>query len=284
MQFALYALPVVFLVLLGVEQAFPLRKAKRPLTRRLLVNFWIGALALAAAAALVKPVASKLLEQASELSFGLLALIDLPPVAQFLCAFLLLDLSFYYWHRANHAVPLLWRFHNAHHIDPDLDVSTAYRFHFVEIAFSAGFRAVQIVLIGGSASNFLAYELVFQLNTLFQHSNVRLPIAAERWLNLVLVTPRMHGIHHSQVREENNSNWSSVFPWWDRLHGTLRLNIPQSQVEIGIPAYLLREDNYVRDILAMPFHAQRDYWRKPDGTSAARASGFDATSASRMAE
>lgn len=270
MQTAFYVLPVVFLLLLALEQAFPLRRPKRPLVRRLVVNLCVGALALATAAALVKPVASALIENASKI--GLLSIVSLPQSARWIIGFLLLDLSFYYWHRANHVSRFLWRFHNAHHIDPDLDVSTAFRFHFVEIGFSAGFRAVQIALIGGSPWVFVVYELVFQLNTLFQHSNVRLPVAAERWLSLILVTPRMHGVHHSQVREENNSNWSSVFSFWDRLHGTLCLNIPQSRVEIGIPGYSLPEDNQVRNILFMPFQRQRDYWRSQSGTNATRPS------------
>ena len=284
MQFALYALPVAFLLLLALEQAFPLRRAKRPLLPRLVVNFCVGVLALTVAAILVKPVASVLLEQASRQSFGLVPLLPLPDAARLVIGFLLLDVSFYYWHRANHAWRFLWRFHNAHHIDPDLDVSTAYRFHFLEIGFSAGFRVVQIGLIGGEPWVFIAYELVFQLNTLFQHSNVRLPIAVERWLSLVLVTPRMHGIHHSQIREENNSNWSSVFSCWDRLHGSLRLNIPQAQVRIGIPGYSLSEDNRVVNILVMPFQKQRDYWRDPSGRSTARSTLPGGSSASRMAQ
>jgi len=95
--------------------------------------------------------------------------------------------------------------------DPDLDVTTAVRFHFVEIGYSAAFRAVQVALIGGPPLAFVVYELIFQLNTLFQHSNVRLPMAWERGLNFVLVTPRMHGIHHSKRFHETNANWSSVF-------------------------------------------------------------------------
>ena len=279
---ALYALPVVFLLLLVLERAFPLRKPKRRLGRRLVVNVCVSALALTAAAVLVNPIASALLGHSSEL--GLLSIVVLPQSARWIIGFLLLDVSFYYWHRANHGARFLWRFHNAHHIDPDLDVSTACRFHFVEIGLSAGFRAVQIALIGGSPWVFVVYELVFQLNTLFQHSNVRLPIAAERWLSLILVTPRMHGIHHSQVREENNSNWSSVFSCWDRLHGTLCLNIPQSQVEIGIAGYSLPEDNQVKNILVMPFRRQRDYWCGPNGTSVARPSAPDQASRSHMAQ
>jgi sterol desaturase/sphingolipid hydroxylase (fatty acid hydroxylase superfamily) len=282
MQFALYALPVVFLLLLALEQAFPLRKASRPLRRRLVANACVGALALITAVFLVKPVTSALLPHGP--AFGILSLVAWPQSAQWIIGFLLLDLSFYYWHRANHASRFLWRFHNAHHIDPDLDVSTAFRFHFLEIGLSAAFRALQIMLIGGSPGVFIAYEFVFQLNTLFQHSNVRLAIVAERWLSMILVTPRMHGIHHSQVREEINSNWSSVLSCWDRLHGTLRLNIPQLQVEIGIPGYLLPEDNRVSNILIMPFRTQRDYWRRPSGTNVTRPSKSDDVSRSHMVQ
>lgn len=92
--------------------------------------------------------------------------------------------------------------------------------------FSAMLRADQAGLIGASLPIYLIYELFYQSNTLFHHSNVRLPHALERRLNWLLVTPRMHGIHHPQVREETNSNYSAILPWWDRLHRTLRLNVP----------------------------------------------------------
>ena len=223
-------------------------------------------MAFAAAALMVRPVAMAVLEWASETPFGALHLVPMPVAAQFVVAFLLMDLTFYWWHVANHRVPFLWRFHNVHHIDPDLDVSTAFRFHFGEVALSAGFRAVQVSLIGLSGWMFAVYELVFQANTLFHHSNVRLPIQMERLLNLVLVTPRMHGIHHSQVRDETNSNYSVVLSWWDRLHRTLGLNVPQSEIVIGVPAYSRPADNRLVDDLLMPFRRQRDYWRLPDGS------------------
>ena len=107
------------------------------------------------------------------------------------------------------------------------------RFHFGEVALSALFRVAQIALIGVTPFTFALYEIMFELNTLFQHSNVRLPFAFERWLNALIVTPRMHGIHHSDVRRENQSNFSVVFSIWDRLHRTLRLNVAQSRIAIG---------------------------------------------------
>ena len=206
------------LLLFGLERAVPLREGTRALLGRLAVNLAFSALALGAATLLVRPAVEASLGRVAATSFGLLHLVALPAPLRIALGFLLMDLSFYYWHLLNHRVPLLWRFHNVHHTDPDLDVSTALRFHFGELAFSAAFRMIQILLIGVSAWIYVAYELFFQANTLFQHSNVRLPIRLERILNQVLVTPRMHGIHHSQVQPETNSNYGVVLPWWDRSH------------------------------------------------------------------
>jgi sterol desaturase/sphingolipid hydroxylase (fatty acid hydroxylase superfamily) len=232
---------------------------------RLLVNLSMSALAFFVAAVLVRPAALATLHWANAKTFGVIYLLPLPPLFAFALGFLLMDLGFYYWHIANHRIPFLWRFHNVHHIDPDLDVSTGFRFHFGEVTMSVAFRAVQVSLIGLSGWVFAAYELVFQANTLFHHSNLRLPIRFERLLNKVLVTPRMHGIHHSQVRRENNSNFGVVFPWWDRVHRTLGLNIPQAEIAIGIAGYSQPQDNELRNALLMPFRKQRDYWRRADG-------------------
>jgi len=185
-------LAALYLTLFLAERISPLRHAVRPLGPRLRVNVLIAALAMAAAAITVRPAVSQLLRLAPEPEFGLLALFDLPDGVEFGTAFLLFDVSFYWWHRANHRVPLLWRFHNVHHVDPDLDVTTAYRFHVVEIGYSTGFRALQVVLIGPAAWMYFAYELVFQVGTLFHHSNLRLPLRVERGLHALFVTPRMH--------------------------------------------------------------------------------------------
>lgn len=173
MSHAVYLLPAAVLALFLLERLFPLRKAKRPLRSRLLVNAAVSALAIAVALLVVQPVATEVLQRVTETQCGLTHLVSENVTAQAILAFLLLDLSFYYWHRVNHAWPLLWRFHNTHHIDPDLDVSTAARFHFVEIGYSSAFRALQVTAIGGPAWVFVAYETAFQLNTLFHHSNVR---------------------------------------------------------------------------------------------------------------
>jgi len=243
----------------------PLREPRSELARRLLVNLGVSALAIGTAYFVVAPAVQAALQRVAIEQVGLLRWIELPAALELVIGFALLDLSFYYWHVANHKIPFLWRFHNVHHIDPDLDVSTAFRFHFGEVALSAGLRVLQIVLLGVTPVTFATYEIIFQVNTLFQHSNVRLPLGLERRLNKLLVTPRMHGVHHSHVRREDNSNFSVVFSGWDRIHRTLRLNIAQSRIVIGVPAYLQPDNNELASVLVLPFRAQRDYWRDADG-------------------
>jgi sterol desaturase/sphingolipid hydroxylase (fatty acid hydroxylase superfamily) len=204
---ALYAL-----FLFAAERLLPLRTPTRRLWGRLVVNLTFAGIAFIVVSTLVNPAAEWTLAWSSADDFGLLRLLPLPLWGQAALAFALMDLTFYWWHRANHRIPLLWRFHNVHHIDPDLDVSTAFRFHFGELAFSAGFRILQVGLIGISAWTYLIYEFVFQAGALFHHCNMRLPLKVERLLVLLVVTPRMHGIHHSQVKGETNSNYSTVSP------------------------------------------------------------------------
>lgn len=265
-QFSILIIIFFFIALIIAERIWPLRRRTQPWMTRFIINALIAIPMFLVASLLVRPVGWHTLLWTGYSSFGLLHLLKMPVWLQYGSGFLLLDLSFYYWHWLNHRVPLLWRFHNVHHIDPDLDVSTAIRFHAVEVAYSTLFRFVQIGLLGVAPIIFISYEICFQLNTFFQHSNLRLPIKLERILNYVIVTPRMHGIHHSQVMNELNSNFSVVFSWWDHLHRTIRLNIPQQAIRIGVAGYYLSQDNHFWRLIIMPFTKQRNYWRLPDGS------------------
>ncbi len=261
----LVCVAIVALGLLAVERVFPLRERTRPSLPRLFVNAAVSATTLLVAFLLVRPAAEASIAWDGTRRYGLLPLLGLDGWGELAVAFLLMDLTFYYWHVANHKLSLLWRFHNAHHIDPDLDVSTGFRFHPGEVALSAAFRAAQAAVLGLSLRVYLAYETVFQVCTYFHHSNLRLPIALERALNWVIVTPRMHGIHHSDFKDETDSNFSVVFSFWDRLHGTLGLGIPQRSIRIGVPGYAEAGANRVRRVLALPFTRQRDYWSSAAG-------------------
>lgn len=165
-----------------------------------------------------------------------------------------MDYTLTVWHILTHKVAFLRRFHRAHHADLDLDATTAIRFHFGEMALSVPWRAAQILAIGVSPLAFSIWQTATTVEILFHHSNVRLPEHLERWLSYVIVTPRMHGIHHSVVPEETDSNWSTIFSFPDRLHRTLKLNVPQEQIDIGIPEPHSSEDVTIGKMLAFPFH------------------------------
>jgi sterol desaturase/sphingolipid hydroxylase (fatty acid hydroxylase superfamily) len=133
---------------------------------------------------------------------------------------LLLDVLIYWWHRANHVVPFLWRFHAVHHLDGFLDTTTALRFHFGEVLLSALARAAVVVLLGFPFASVLAFEALVLAATVFHHSNVRLPPGLERALAWVVVTPSIHWVHHHAVRRDTDSNYATVLSMWDRLFGS----------------------------------------------------------------
>jgi sterol desaturase/sphingolipid hydroxylase (fatty acid hydroxylase superfamily) len=154
--------------------------------------------------------------------WGLLHLVSLPAWQSVVLAIIVLDLAMYLQHVMFHAVPLLWRLHMVHHADLDFDVSTGLRFHTVEILLSFGFKSVVVVLLGAPATAVLIFEIVLNATSMFNHSNVRLPLGLDRLLRLIVVTPDMHRVHHSVVRRETNSNFGFNLPWWDFLLGTYR--------------------------------------------------------------
>lgn len=244
----------------ALESARPLRRRVAPALRRRARNLAMGAVSLLVAGPLQLLLVLPLARSVHGSGLGMLGLVELPPGLELAAALLLLDYTLWSWHWANHRVPLLWRFHAVHHADPDMDASTALRFHFGELALAALFRCAQVALVGASPSHVALSAMVLTASALFHHSNLRLPFGLERRLVHLVVTPRMHGIHHSVVREERDSNYSSVLSAWDRLHGTLRLDVPQEDVTIGLPS---REDQRLLPMLARPFRRTRAPTREP---------------------
>lgn len=194
---------------------------------------------------------------------GLLPALRLPGFLRLPIAVALMDYTLYLWHYLTHRVPALWRFHVVHHADLDLDASTALRFHFGEIAVSALWRAAQVRVLGVSPRALSIWQTFLFVSVLFHHSNLRLSPGAERRLSRLIVTPRVHGVHHSAVRAETDSNWSSGLSIWDRLHGTLGPDVPQGEITIGVPAYRAPRQVTLARLLLMPFTAQPPSWRPP---------------------
>ncbi len=189
---------------------------------------------------------------------GINYLYVLPAWMKNIITFILLDYSIYWWHIILHRMPLMWRFHLVHHSDLDMDVTTAFRFHFGEMFGTVIYRSAMVLLIGASPLMVLIYEIAFEAGTEFHHSNTKLPLGFEKWLNKIIVTPRMHGIHHSIVKKETDSNYATLFSFWDRLHKTIRLNVHQDDLIIGVPSYT-EDELTVKHLLKLPFEKLREW-------------------------
>jgi len=254
----------LFLALLWLQWRCPLRRQHFSTLHRLVRNFVLSipGFAIVRFATLPIPIAVAICAQ--DRHVGLLNWLALPAWTAAIATFLLMDYAYWWWHWANHMVPLFWRFHNVHHTDLDLDVSTAARFHFGEMFFSVGFLSLTVMIFGIAPVMLVMFLITLEVAILFHHSNWRLPIKVERILNMIVVTPRMHGIHHSIVQRETNSNWGTIFCWWDKLHRTLRRDVPQDAITIGVAGYREEHELTVGRLLALPFRKQRA-WQLPDG-------------------
>lgn len=186
--------------------------------------------------------------------WGLFNIFQVPSWIAFLVSFLLFDLAIYLQHVMFHAVPLLWRLHRVHHSDPEFDVTTGLRFHPLEILISMGLKLALVVVLGPPAIAVLFFEVVLNGTAMFNHSNIRLPIAVDQLLRLLVVTPDMHRVHHSVFSNESNSNYGFNLPWWDRALGTYVAQ-PQDghdQMTIGIGQFRTSRDLWLDRMLFQP--------------------------------
>ncbi len=254
-----------------LERRRPLRSGTEPKLARIGRNLAVAAAGAVVAVAMETPLTWRLLGLVEDNHWGLLPQAALPGWAETALAVVLLDYSMYWWHLLNHRMKWLWRTHLPHHADLDLDASTALRFHFTEMLTTLPWRAVQITAIGAGPLAFTLWQCWFVASILFHHSNLALDLEQERRLLWLLVTPRMHGIHHSVVPEEADANFSSGLSLWDRLHGTMRVNVAQRQVKVGVPAFRSPAEVTLLKVLAMPFTHLPDVWKFPDGERPRRA-------------
>jgi len=232
-----------FFGVLAAVAAWEAAAPRRPLTdskaRRWLTNLSLVAVNTAVARVLLPVLPVGMAVFAHERGWGILPSVALPPWAGFVVAVAALDFVIYIQHVLFHFLPVLWRFHRMHHTDLDIDVTTGNRFHPVEIVISFGIKLAAVALIGPSAPAVLAFEILLNATSQFNHGNVRMPAALDRLLRLFVVTPDMHRVHHSVVPRETNSNFGFNLPWWDRLCGTYRREPEQGHtgMTIGLREY-----------------------------------------------
>jgi sterol desaturase/sphingolipid hydroxylase (fatty acid hydroxylase superfamily) len=216
----------VFLLVLLLIVAWELLLPRRPLkfTRRSrwTGNLLLGALNQALLRLFVPVLAVGVAVIAADQGWGLFNIIHVPATVAFIACLLLFDLAIYCQHLVFHKVNWLWRLHRVHHCDLDFDVTTAVRFHPVEILLSMLIKIAITLALGAPPMAVLVFEIVLNFTALFNHGNIRLPVPVDSLLRWVVVTPDMHRVHHSDVAIETNSNFGFNLPWWDRLFGTYR--------------------------------------------------------------
>lgn len=174
---------------------------------------------------------------------------------------LLLDLWIYWWHRANHEIQFLWRFHQVHHLDESLDSTSALRFHFGEVVLSAIVRAGVIVALDIPLSSVILFEALIMMAAIFHHSDARLPAGLERALGRVMITPAIHWVHHHARREDTDSNYGTIFSFWDRLFRSLSRTLRWKTMPIGVERM---QDRTLPRLIAAPFVRFAKDGRAPD--------------------
>lgn len=249
----------VLVVMAALEGLFPKRELTQSKARRWITNIAFGGLGsltarlMAALSVPLAAIAAALWAEAN--GVGLFNLTAWPSAIEILIAIVVLDLAIYLQHVALHKISLLWRLHKVHHSDRDIDVTTAVRFHPIEIALSMLWKIVVVLCLGASAFAVFLFEVILNACAMFNHSNVRLPSILDAILRTFIVTPDMHRVHHSVIHQETDSNYGFNLSIWDRLFGTYT---PQPQkghegMTIGLNEYQTKDPTRLIWSLALPF-------------------------------
>ncbi len=249
----------VFIVMAAAEAMRPKRQLSHDRRRRWFTNLSIVVLDSAVVrlmGALAIPlVAVSAAIYAAQQGWGFFNWLDWPVWVEWLVVIVLLDLAIWFQHLVSHKVPVLWRLHRMHHADVDIDVTTAIRFHPIEIALSMLWKIVCVVALGAAPEAVILFEIILNGLAMFNHANVALPERVDRVLRMFVVTPDMHRVHHSVLRYEHDSNYGFNLSVWDRL---FRTYTPQPEMghdgmTIGLTPYQSEDPMRLSWSLLLPF-------------------------------
>ncbi len=213
----------LFVLFAGLETLLPKRRRVQPRTGRWFTNWAlivVDSLTLRLLAFAVPALAVGAAVDARINGYGLFNVLDWNPWVEGVLAILFFDFAIWFQHLITHKIPILWRLHRVHHADRDMDVTTAVRFHPIEIFLSMLLKIGLVYVIGPAAWAMLAFEVILNGTAMFNHANINLPPWLDRAIRMVLVTPDMHRIHHSDKRREHDSNYGFSLSLWDKLFGT----------------------------------------------------------------
>lgn len=249
---------VVFVIVALAEAIWPRRALLQTRTQRWVHNLMLGAIDVAVVKLFVPLSLTVFAAFVMVQGWGLFNMFGMPLWAQICVMLVVLDLAIYGQHVLFHKVPFLWRLHRVHHTDTDLDVTTALRFHPLEILVSLTFKACVIAVLGAPPAAILLFEMILNACAMFNHGNMKLPPVLDGILRTVLVTPDMHRIHHSTQPVETNSNYGFSVPFWDKIFGTYRPNPQRDHADMDIGLEVLRspQDSHILALLRQPFRGK----------------------------
>jgi sterol desaturase/sphingolipid hydroxylase (fatty acid hydroxylase superfamily) len=249
----------IFLIMAGWERWHPKRPLRLGLRQRWPINLGLAAFNMILMRITIGSFAYLSAVYAQTRGWGLLNLVPAPPWLAVIVTLIVLDFALYAQHILMHKWPLLWRLHQVHHTDLEFDVTTAVRFHPLEIVLSMLYKVLCILLIGAHPASVIAFEIILNGAASFNHSNVDIRPSLDRKLRRLIITPDMHRIHHSARREEADSNYGFSISLWDRLCGTYTADPqePQTSMAIGLAPYRKPEELGFLRLLRLPFKALR---------------------------
>jgi len=244
-------------LMLALEAAFPRRDRVMARLGRWRTNGLIVVLDSLAIRVLVPTVAAGVALWAQAGGLGLFNLTAWPVWLEIALAIVALDLSVYGQHVATHKIPVLWAFHQVHHIDRDLDATSGIRFHPVEIVLSMAYKFAVIVILGPAAVAVILFEILLNASAMFNHANLAMPLWLDRMLRPLIVTPDMHRVHHSVYRQETDSNYGFCLSIWDRLFRTYKAQPAEGHnaMTIGLPNHQTEGPGQLVYSLALPFRS-----------------------------
>ncbi len=211
---------VVFILQYFFEHVFPEQKKYndgKNERRNVLIGIVNGLLLFIPSALL-----TELISLIEKNKIGLFQMLDFSLWINIIATLVVMDLFMYWWHRLNHTKLIFWRFHRFHHLDKKMNSTTALRFHIAELYLSIFFRSLFVLIAGFSFLPFLLYEILFFMVVLVHHSNIGITKKFDMAYRKIFSSPLMHRIHHSNIKEETDTNYGSIFSFWDRLFGTYK--------------------------------------------------------------
>jgi sterol desaturase/sphingolipid hydroxylase (fatty acid hydroxylase superfamily) len=226
-----FSAAILFVFLYVAEHVHPHRKYSK-IKKHDLINIAIGFINLCLTFA-AGYYFQKYMEWINHLNVGLMPLLHLPLWLQIVISIFLLDLFMYGWHRLNHTIPFFWRFHRLHHTDTQLNSTSSVRFHVVETLLSYVLQLPVLTLLGVSIYAIIAYTVLLVPVVIFHHSNIHIGNNFDKLLRKLIVSPHMHRIHHSVIQKETDSNYSALFPWWDKFFSTYT-EATDHEIEFGL--------------------------------------------------